>query len=107
MILSIFSALLFFVLIPGMFVSVPKKVSPLQAAMMHSAVFGVAVYVVRRFVGPWLGAREGMEDIMNNTNSMVMDASSAVMMDASAAFVSGPSLMMDASAASLLASPPS
>lgn len=60
----LFSALLFFVLSPGVFIRLPKNGSKFTVAGVHAAVFALIFGLTHKFV--WrLGSRlrlEGMED---------------------------------------------
>lgn len=59
MLVSVYVALLFFVLVPGVLLSLPPGGSKLVVAAVHAVVFGLVYHFTHRMVAR-LGGRVGM-----------------------------------------------
>lgn len=63
---SVYAALLFFVLTPGILLRLPNKGSKFVVALVHAVVFGFLFWLTHKFVWRFTHRFEGMEGIKLN-----------------------------------------
>ena len=59
--LSIYVAILFFILVPGILLSLPKGGSKITVAAVHAVVFGIVYYFTHKIVWRWGVSLEGFD----------------------------------------------
>ena len=62
LICSLYLAILFFVLVPGILVSLPPGGKKYTVAAVHALVFGVIIYFTHRFVWRMSSSLEGFQE---------------------------------------------
>ena len=68
--MTLYSAVLFFVLTPGVFLRIPKKGSLKLVALVHAIVFAIIYYLTCKFV--WLHVKhEGFESEMKSDSTQL------------------------------------
>ncbi len=61
LVVSIYAAILFFVLTPSILLRLPKNGSKFTVALVHAAVFGLLFWLTHKFVWRMTHSLEGME----------------------------------------------
>ena len=62
LVVSIYAAILFFVLTPSILLRLPKNGSKFTVALVHAAVFGLLFWLTHKFVWRMTHSLEGMEE---------------------------------------------
>lgn len=62
LLVSLYAAVLFFVLVPGVLLSLPRKGSKLTVAAVHALVFGVVFHFTHKLVWRLGASLEGFDD---------------------------------------------
>ena len=59
---SVFGAILFFLLVPGLFIRFPNNGSKMTVAMVHALVFGILYYFLHKPIYMMVRNMEGMTE---------------------------------------------
>jgi hypothetical protein len=66
LVVAVYSAILFFVLSPGVLLRLPSNGSKFVVAGVHALVFGIVLYFTAHFVWRWSVSMEGFQEGAKN-----------------------------------------